>query len=415
MNYKKIYDPLHGFIRFSSLEKQLIDSYVFQRLHYIHQLGVAYLVYPGATHTRFEHSIGVMELATQVFDRILVKYPDENKISSVAYWRQIIRFSALCHDLGHLPFSHLAEHQLLGKGGHEKWTIALIQSSYLSPIWEQLQKKFPQEKVLEDLLKVSIGEDKLQTLGEDCKNISFSDWDRVMSQVIAGDFFGSDRIDYLLRDARCTGVAYGLFDHHQLIEMLRILPCSRGKGWTLTLGIEENGIESCEALLLARHFMHKRVYQHPSVQAHSFHMARFMEKLYAKERPLETIEQYISYTDNEILQKLRLALHDRKNESYEDAAALLTKSNRYKAIQLPNTITQQAIDDWRKQYGISPEEAEVVLVENKEEKSPFSFPVMTPRNIVDAKECSELSIPSFRPSWLYLAPRYEHHLGKLLR
>src|SRR3982751_6175109 len=67
---KKIYDSVHGFIPFDEFEKELIDSLPFQRLHYIHQLGIAYLVYPGATHTRFEHSLGVMQLASFMFDKI---------------------------------------------------------------------------------------------------------------------------------------------------------------------------------------------------------------------------------------------------------------------------------------------------------------------------------------------------------
>jgi len=70
---QKIYDAVHGFIRFNALEKWIIDSEPFQRLHGIHQLGIAYLVYPGATHTRFEHSLGTMHLATQIFERITTK------------------------------------------------------------------------------------------------------------------------------------------------------------------------------------------------------------------------------------------------------------------------------------------------------------------------------------------------------
>ncbi|MBS0653317.1 MAG: HD domain-containing protein, partial [Verrucomicrobia bacterium] len=70
---KKIYDAVHGFIRFNELERELIDSEPFQRLHYLHQLGISFLVYPGATHTRFEHSLGAMELATRIFDRITSK------------------------------------------------------------------------------------------------------------------------------------------------------------------------------------------------------------------------------------------------------------------------------------------------------------------------------------------------------
>src|SRR3990167_8889868 len=98
----KIYDALHGFIRFNPIEQKLIDSAPFQRLRFIHQLGIAYFVYPGATHSRFEHSLGTMEIATRI----------AQQIGASADWVQIIRLAALCHDLGHLPFSHDAEEAL---------------------------------------------------------------------------------------------------------------------------------------------------------------------------------------------------------------------------------------------------------------------------------------------------------------
>jgi len=109
----KICDPVHGFIRFGELEQRVIDSRPFQRLRYIRQMGVAYLIYPGATHTRFEHSLGVMELVTRIYNTISHDLPEER----VAYWRQILRLAALCHDMGHLPFSHTAEQVLLPEGG----------------------------------------------------------------------------------------------------------------------------------------------------------------------------------------------------------------------------------------------------------------------------------------------------------
>ena len=101
---KKIFDPVHGFIKLNEIESAFVDSSVFQRLHYIRQLGVSYLVYPGATHTRFEHSLGVMQVASQIFDQISSKYTESEVASEFAYWRQIIRLSALSHDLGNLHF-----------------------------------------------------------------------------------------------------------------------------------------------------------------------------------------------------------------------------------------------------------------------------------------------------------------------
>jgi uncharacterized protein len=145
-SHRKIYDSLHGFIRFDDVIKELIDTLLFQRLHYIHQLGISYLVYPGATHTRFEHSLGVMELATRIFHNICKHArPDVFPIVprkgsyEYLYWMKILRVAALCHDMGHLPFSHVAEQDLLGDKGHEYITEQLIRSEYLAPVWEKLR------------------------------------------------------------------------------------------------------------------------------------------------------------------------------------------------------------------------------------------------------------------------------------
>src|SRR5271154_4868577 len=112
----EIRDPIHNFIRIETEERKILDSRPFQRLRHIHQLALTYLVYPGATHRRFEHSLGVMELATRIYDVVtnphnvtdavkeqLPELADDTKRS---YWRRVLRIAALCHDAGHLPFSH---------------------------------------------------------------------------------------------------------------------------------------------------------------------------------------------------------------------------------------------------------------------------------------------------------------------
>lgn len=122
-NIHEIRDPIHVFIRLSTHERRILDSRPFQRLRHVHQLALTYLVYPGATHKRFEHSLGVMELAGRVYDVItrgenlseevrefLPEVADEHQRQ---YWQRAIRMAALCHDLGHLPFSHAAEKELL--------------------------------------------------------------------------------------------------------------------------------------------------------------------------------------------------------------------------------------------------------------------------------------------------------------
>lgn len=395
---QKIYDAVHGFIRFNELERMLIDSEPFQRLHHIHQLGIAYIVYPGATHTRFEHSLGTMELATRIFERILLKdfcLPDAD------YWMQIVRLAALCHDLGHLPFSHDSEKTLLGHVGHEEWTVKAIKSEYLKPIWEKLSVCYPEREVVNDILRMSIGE---KALVEMEIKLTFSPVERVLSQVVTGDFFGADRIDYLLRDAQCTGVSYGLFDYHQLIEMLRVLPF-KGR---LELGIEENGIESCEALLLARHFMHQRVYQYSSVKAYKFHLIRFMKNFYVHGNYLNALEDYLSLSDNEILTALRAAAKDLTALGHLDADALMRREKRFKAVSMKRSMGEAELKDLQIQLGIPPNALYLESSPTKKETQEFCFPVqMHSGAIVSAGECSKILVPSVQVWWAFLSPEFE--------
>ena len=135
----EIRDPIHLFVKLDSDERRVLDSRPMQRLRHVHQLGMSYLVYPSATHKRFEHSIGVMELATRIFDTITnshnlapavrAAFPELSDSRKLEYWRSVLRVSALCHDIGHLPFSHVAERDLLPEGwDHERITSELILS-----------------------------------------------------------------------------------------------------------------------------------------------------------------------------------------------------------------------------------------------------------------------------------------------
>ena len=152
----EIRDPIHTFVHFDSRERDVINSRPFQRLRHIHQLGMSHFVYPGANHTRFEHALGVMELATRVFDRItrddLLTDPLKELVPELAdgyqrqHWLRTLRMAALCHDLGHLPFSHAAEAELLPDGwDHERLTVELIRSGELTHIWEDSPPLDPEE------------------------------------------------------------------------------------------------------------------------------------------------------------------------------------------------------------------------------------------------------------------------------
>jgi HD superfamily phosphohydrolase len=205
-------DPIHTFISVRTDERNVIDSRPFQRLRHIHQLALTYLVYPGTTHKRFEHSLGVMELASQIFDVVTTNenllnnsvrdiIPDEQKKS---YWKSVLRMAALCHDLGHLPFSHAAEKELLPDDyDHERLTKDIIYSPEMQEIWAGMTPPLRAD----DIVKLAVGPKYAEPLVLSTWELVLSTWETVLAEIITGDAFGADRMDYLLRDAYHAGVS----------------------------------------------------------------------------------------------------------------------------------------------------------------------------------------------------------------
>ncbi len=353
---KKIYDSLHGFVYLDALEESLIRSRPLIRLQGVLQLGTAYLVYPGATHTRFEHSLGTMVVATKIFDH-LVKSSLVPMFcftpGQIEYYRKIIRFSALCHDLGHLPFSHSAESTLLGDAGHEGWTMKLIFSAELQTIWKRLSDEIQTKygltfsEVALDIAKYAIGKEKMKLIDS---SIVFSPIDHVLSEIVTADLFGADRIDYLLRDAKATGLPYGNIDFMQLIDSLHVKIDLSTKQPHLV--VKEEGIESCEALLLARYFMHQRLCQYPSVKSYSFHISRFMKSFYDEHGFLNSLDQYIQANDHVVLADVYKASYDENHPRHFDALRLVKQQPRFEAVRLPSSIDLSQIEELKEKLSI---------------------------------------------------------------
>jgi len=167
--FHELRDPIHVFIRMDSDERKVLNSSPFQRLRHIHQLALTNLVYPGATHRRFEHSLGVMELAGRVFDVVTAAgnlHKDVREIlpaheDEIRYWRKALRMSALCHDLGHLPFSHAAEKELLPAGwNHERLTVEIIRSEEMRRIWDDMTPPLKADEIV----KPAVGEKELSKI-----------------------------------------------------------------------------------------------------------------------------------------------------------------------------------------------------------------------------------------------------------
>lgn len=398
----RIFDPLHHFIRFDELEKEIIDSVPFQRLHDIHQLGATFLVYPGATHKRFAHSLGVMQIATRIYETLckfirpdIFHFVPRKGSPEYFYWKKVIRVAALCHDMGHLPFSHVAEKDLLGEKGHESLTKKIIESDFLLPIFDKMVKKegyIPhgiKRDFVEDVCKVALGPSHF------AENNS---WERIMSQIITADFFGADRMDYLLRDSMTTGVMHGSFDFHQLIEMLRILPYEEGH---FCLGIESKGVEACEALLLARYFMYRRVYQHPAVMSYHFHLRRFMRG-YFEDFDFNNVDQFLKTSDSNILISMKKAAFDAEHPLQQEAKRILFKEKRFKAIPIPIEIDLKELEKNSDipQEQIFFEESDAFLSDED-----LSFPVAKELfSIKPVEAFSEIltSIPSTSRNWVYV-------------
>ena len=313
----EIRDPIHVFVKLTADERRVLDSLPLQRLRHIHQLALTYLVYPGATHKRFEHSIGVMELATRIYDTItnrLNLHPDISDAfselqsqASLQYWRRVLRIASLCHDIGHLPFSHAAEKDLLPDcWDHERLTRELIDSDEMRSIWESFDLPIR----VEDIIKLAIGPKK-------APDLMFSSWEVLMSEIIVSDFVGADRMDYLMRDSYHTGVAYGRFDYHRVIDTIRILPVTseeesekRDSSQRFVLGAEEGGLHAIESLLLARYAMYSQVYLHPIRRIFDLHLIDFLnEWLPSGVFPTDPTK-HLRITDNEINVAISRAAND---------------------------------------------------------------------------------------------------------
>lgn len=343
--YHEIRDPLHIFIRLDSDERKVLDSYPFQRLRYIHQLALSYLVYPGATHCRFEHSLGVMELAGRVFDvvtrpevlddRIKDVIPELHNKDKLGYWRRVLRMAALCHDMGHLPFSHAAEKELLPDGtDHETLTGEIIEKhGQLSLIWHEMTPPLR----CGDIIKLAVGPKKF-------KGEKFTDWEAILSEIIVGDAFGVDRIDYLLRDSYHAGVAYGRFDHYRLIDTLRILPKAASDGSESSqepvLGIEEGGLYTAEALLLARYFMYSQVYFHPVRRIYDIHLKDFLVKWLHGGKFPTSVEKYLAFTDCGVIASLLDAYRDNEHAGHDPARRII-EHKHYKLLYKRNPADLQ--------------------------------------------------------------------------
>jgi len=324
---KEVRDPVHGFIYFDDTEMKIVDSAPFQRLRYIRQLALTYLVYPGAEHSRFAHSMGVMEFSTKIFDTLMMKHQSELKWREARLKRnrQLLRLAALLHDTGHAPFSHASE-ELLPKGvTHEEYSRRFILNEPIAPLINSYGKT----------LSIT-AEDVAQFFSSE--NI---DPDVVfLKQIFAGEI-DADKLDYLYRDSLFTGVHYGRFDFQRLIQSLCLY--KHGETGNYILAIESGGLHALEAMVLARYFMFTQVYFHKVRRAYDHHLQCFLQR-HVKTYPKD-LKQYLSYDDNFVFHLLR----EKRND--DDAVRILQRRPYVRAFRTPEHIDEEQLTrfNWLKQ------------------------------------------------------------------
>ena len=348
---KKIRDPIHGFIYFNETEMKIVGSPAFQRLRNIRQLAFTHLVYPGAEHSRFAHSMGVMEFATRMFDTLMLKHRGQElkwSKSRAERNRQLLRLAALLHDTGHPPFSHGAE-DLLNGIEHEEISRRFILAEPIASLINEFKAEhgITAEDVASFFSTQNIEPDVV-----------------LLKDIFAGEI-DADKLDYLHRDSLFTGVHYGRFDYQRFIQSLCLIEDPDGTG-NFIMAIEHGGLHSLEAMVLARYFMFTQVYFHRIRRIYDHHLLAFLKK-HVKKYPA-ALKEYVKFDDVRILSLMREHARD------DDARRILTRDPFVQAFTTPEHIDeeQRTRFNWLRE-SLDREFRGTMIFYDAAEKSPHKF------------------------------------------
>lgn len=334
--------PVHGFVTLSDWEREIISQPDYQRLRRIRQLAWTDQVYPGAMHTRFEHSLGVMHVATEMFDEIVKSSREvlerELKFDQAGLDRDriLVRLTALLHDVGHSPFSHAAEqlfpfrsHDGQERFEHEEYSAAIIR--------EKLRHVIENHELNNNY---KIKADEIASLLEGSNDAGRSN---VWRDIISGQM-DADRIDYLHRDSLHAGVQYGRFDWRRLIGCLSMVPCQEGYGFRL--GVTEGGLHAAESLVLARYLMFTQVYFHKTRVAYDHHLQCALAEMLPNghfPKPEGTdLDEFLKWDDWRVLGRLS------NGEGGEHGVRLCNRNHFREVYHTPETPVRKDILQFEK-------------------------------------------------------------------
>jgi len=314
-----IRDPLWDNIRLDRAALLVLDTPAVQRLRYIRQVGHSFLVYPGATHTRFEHALGAYHLtrrALAALDEVgeLEPVTDEDCLA--------IRLAALLHDVGHYPFSHALEEA--GFPSHEALGVAKLIDGELGDC----------------LIRIG-GEAFPHTIGALISGASLSPLQGLISGTI-----DLDKVDYLSRDARMCGVPYGTVDVDRLLSSLTLVEAAPGR---FEVGVQEKGISALESLLFSKYQMYRNVYWHHAVRSATCMFKRAVRK--AVRRGTVTARSIAESTDDGLMELLI------SHEPHGLAASIRARRLHKRALDLPASDVPGDVQPW---VGCDPDLVELV-------------------------------------------------------
>ena len=334
MRFEILRDPVWNNIRVDELTLTLVDTEVFQRLRYVRQLGWTYLVYPGATHSRFEHALGTHHLSRRTL-ALLCEAEDSTSIGEVD--QAIVRSAALLHDVGHYPFSHALEE--IGALHHEDVARPLITEGSVASI-----------------LSAQLGKDAPLKVFDLIRGRS----DSPLQGLISGSL-DLDKIEYLKRDAFMCGVPYGEIDVDRLTNSFVLV--DDPETGRRSLGVQEKALSALESLLFAKYQMYRNVYWHHAVRSATAMYKRLVED--AVKADVVDVQSLARHTDEGLMHRLEsdgptpllAALKERR--LYKRAAewpAAELDADMVEWIATDRKRVAQAENSLAKEFGLAPGE-----------------------------------------------------------
>mgnify|MGYP002823171763 CR=1 FL=1 len=302
----EVRDPIHGAIRVSGSERDVVDHPFVQRLRGIRATGFAAMAFPSATHTRYGHCLGVMHLAGRAFDSAYQDWPFTSADARHRL-RETVRLAALCHDLGHSPFSHCTEFAMppladlqipwlaraeSRKATHEDYTLAILANTDLCETLDQRTASSARHVAALISGDIVVDDDFFVDGGLDHR--------RVLSQIVSSEL-DVDRLDYLVRDAVFSGARYGQVDVDWLISHMQAHPVEGH----VTLGLDARALYAFDDFLIARHHMFLMVYFHHKSVVYEEILKRFVREPGCAWTLSGDLDDYLFRDDTDLIAHLR--------------------------------------------------------------------------------------------------------------